>query len=599
MKRITLAMMFVAAAAAVRAQTPPAPPVLPARPTPAPAPVARPMKPIDPMDLDEMRLRIDEMKLDRLDLEPARRALEEVRAHEFEITEASREMSRLAIEDMKLAQGRLFDKSALSALDVTPLPPMPPIPALAPMAVTPAVAGFGRVSEGFSLPHPQFFQGDPADSAYRYAYDVLVRGDYGRAAQLFRDVGQKYPKSAYQNDLPYWEAYARYKIGTTDELHTAVKLLEPRASKAIGSSSSSSSDTRVELANSPKAYREGPTYVYGFRRGTSDNDVLSLYIRLNSVLAQRGDRAAADVIAKASQAGVNTCDREEMNVRAEALNALMTMDPAAGMSRVKDVLAKKDECSIPLRQRAVFLLGRRGDGEAATLLGTTVKSDTSVSVRTDAISWLPKLQGDAGVAVLEDLLKTEQDERIQRAVVRALTSSDNAKARTSMRALIDRKDAPIGLRTEAISSFANDRATADDAAYLRNLYGRADNDRIKDAIIAALARIGGQENNDFILAVAKNTNEPSQLRSAAISRMMRSSMSVADIGKLYDAADSRNIRTQLVNQLERRQEPEAADKLFDIAKNSTDSQVKMQAFNALLRRKDDRTKQLLNEILKP
>jgi len=599
MKRITLAMMFVAAAAAVGAQTPPTPPVRPARPTPAPAPVARPAKPIDPMDLDEMRLRIDDMKLDQLDIESARRAMDEVRAHQFEITEANREMSRLALEDMKLAQGRLFDKSALGALDITPLPPMPAMPALAPMAVTPATPVFGRVSEGFALPRPQWIQGDPADSAYRYAYDVLVRGDYGRAAQLFRDVAQKYPKSAYQNDLPYWEAYSRYKVGTSDELHTAVKLLEPRASKLIGSSSSSSSDTRVELANSPKAYREGPTYVYGFRRGASDNDVLSLYVRINSVLAQRGDRAAADVIAKASQAGVNTCDREGMGVRAEALNALMTMDPNSALPHIKDVLGKKDECSVPLRQRAVFLLGRRGDGEAATLLGLAAKSDPSVSVRSDAISWLPKLQGDAGVAVLEDLLKTEQDESIQRSVVRTLTASDNAKARASMRSLIDRKDAPLNLRIEAINSFSNDRATADDAAYLRGLYGRADNDRIKDAIIGALARIGGQENNDFILGIAKNTNEPSQLRSAAISRMMRSSMSVADIGKLYDAADSRNIRTQLVNQLDRRQEPEAADKLFDIAKNSTDSQVKMQAFNALLRRKDDRTKQLLNEILKP
>ena len=339
-------------------------------------------------------------------------------------------------------------------------------------------------------------------------------------------------------------------------------------------------------------------FIYG-RRGAGDNEVLSLYVRVNSVLAQRGDRAAADVIAKAAQAGVNTCDREEQGLRAEALNTLSQMDPAGALPQIKNILAKRDDCSSELRRRAVFILGRRGDAEAATLLGVTAKSDTSISVRSDAITWLPKLQGDAGVAVLEDLLKTEQDENIQRAIVRTLTSSDNAKARTSMRALIDRKDASLSLRVEAISSFSNERATADDATYLRNLYGRADNDRIKDAIIGALARIGGQENDQFILAIVKNQNEPSQLRSAAISRMMRSSMSVADIGKLYDVADSRNIRVQLVNQLDRRQETDAtaADKLFDIAKNSTDSQVKLQAFNALMRRKDERTKQLLNDFI--
>ena len=70
------------------------------------------------------------------------------------------------------------------------------------------------------------------------------------------------------------------------------------------------------------------------------------------------------------------------------------------------------------------------------------------------------------------MLRTEQDEHIQRAAVRALTSSDNPRARSSMRALIDRKDAPINLRIEAINSFNSERATTDDAAYLRGLYAQ-------------------------------------------------------------------------------------------------------------------------------
>jgi HEAT repeat protein len=252
---------------------------------------------------------------------------------------------------------------------------------------------------------------------------------------------------------------------------------------------------------------------------------------------------------------------------------------------------------VSLRRRAVFMLGRRGDSEAATLLGVTAKTDPSVSVRSDAITWLPKLQGDAGVAVLEDLLRTEQDENIQRSVVHTLVASDNAKARSSMRTLIERKDAALNLRIEAINSYNNDRTTADDAAFLRNFYSRADNDRLKEAVVGALGRIGGPENDAFVLNIIKNTNEPSSVRSQAISRMMGKNMSIADIGRLYDAADARNIRMQLVNLLDRRQEPEAADKLYDVAKNSTDQQVRTQAFNALLRRKDERTKQLLNDIL--
>jgi hypothetical protein len=428
------------------------------------------------------------------------------------------------------------------------------------MDARPAIAPFGgRLSDGPPVARPQFIQGDPADSAYRFAQDVLNRGDYGRAAQLFRDIAAKYPKSAYQNDLPYYEAYARYKIGTTDELHSAVKLLEPRASKLIGSTPPSPNGSTTVFAS-----RGGPEFYYG-KRGASDNEFVNLYIRVNSVLAQRGDRAAADVVAKAAQAGANTCDREDMDMRAEALGALSQMDPAAALPQVKKVLEKKDECSVSLRRRAVFMLGRRGDAEAATLLGTTAKSDPSVSVRGDAISWLPKLQGDAGVAALEDLLRTEQDENIQRSVVHTLVASDNAKARTSMRALIERKDAPINLRLEAINSYNNDRATTEDAAYLRGLYARTDNDRIKEAIVSALGRIGGPENDAFVLGIVRNTNEPSGVRAQAISRMMRGNIPIADLGKLYDASESYNIRQQIVSQLDRRPETEAADKLYDIA----------------------------------
>jgi HEAT repeat protein len=246
----------------------------------------------------------------------------------------------------------------------------------------------------------------------------------------------------------------------------------------------------------------------------------------------------------------------------------------------------------------VFMLGRRGDAESTTLLMTVAKSDPNASVRSEAISFLGRMPGDAGLNALEEMLRTEQDERIQRAVVRALTSSENPKARAGMRSLIDRKDAPITLRVEAINSLNNDRATADDAAYLRNLYSKADNDRLKEAIINAVARMGGAENDQFILNIARNTNESSQLRSTAISRYFRSSTgSVADIGKLYDSADNYNLRSQIINVLANRKEPEATDKLIDIVKNSTVVSLRTQAINALARKNDSRTIQLLNDLL--
>ncbi|HEV8234327.1 MAG TPA: HEAT repeat domain-containing protein [Gemmatimonadaceae bacterium] len=274
------------------------------------------------------------------------------------------------------------------------------------------------------------------------------------------------------------------------------------------------------------------------------------------------------------------------------------MDPAAANPILRRVLDKKDECTASLRRSAVFMLGRRGDAESSALLMTVAKSDPNASVRSEAISFLARVPGDAGLNALEEMLRTEQDERIQRAVVRALMSSDNQKARASMRALIDRKDAPVALRIEAISSFNNDRATADDAAYLRGLYAKAESDRLKEAIISSVSRMGGAENDQFVLSIARNPNESSQLRGSALSRYFRSSTgSVADLVKLYDSADNYNMRSQIINVLANRKEPEATDKLVDIVKNSTVSQLRMQAINGLSRKNDPRTVQLLNEIL--
>jgi HEAT repeat protein len=423
------------------------------------------------------------------------------------------------------------------------------------------------------------FQGDPADSLYRVAHDLLARGEYGRSAQLFREIGEKYPKSRYAEELPYNEAFARYRIGTTRELETASRLLEPRAKKLLGT---------VAASRSPSDERR-------FGR-TREGDVVGLYIRVNRVLAQRGNSDAANVVKGAAQSNANSCDGEDVDFNLEAISALSQMDLAQALPIIKHVLNKPNDCNVELRRRALFVLGRSGDAEAATILASTAKSDPSAAVRAAAVNWLPKLMGDAGVTALEDVLRTEQDERIQSAAVRTLASSDNPRARKAIRTFIDRKDAPLNLRREAIRSITIERATSDDAAYLRELYARAGNDELKQAIVGAASRIPGKETEDWILSIAKNPNEPSAVRGDAIGVVMRSG-TVADWIALYDAAQSFDVRSRIVTALENRKEAEAADKLVDIAKTSTVPSLRLQAIRALTRRKDARVPQLLDEIM--
>src|SRR6185436_14931078 len=105
---------------------------------------------------------------------------------------------------------------------------------------------------------------------------------------------QKYPKSRYQDDLPYNEAFARYRIGTARELETAAHLLEPRAKKLLGV---------VPASNDAPEMSRG-------RIRASEREVVGLYIRVNQALALRGNGDAARIVADAAAPRANSCDGE-------------------------------------------------------------------------------------------------------------------------------------------------------------------------------------------------------------------------------------------------------------------------------------------------
>lgn len=423
---------------------------------------------------------------------------------------------------------------------------------------------------------------DPADSLYRVAHDLLARGEYGRSAQLFKDIGDKYPKSRYVDELTYNEAFARYRIGTTKELETASRLLEPRAKNLIGASAMSNATNESRGAARARPGEAG---------------VAGLYIQVNKVLAQRGNSDAANVIKVASERRPGTvCDADDADVGLDVMGAVSLMEPSQAMPLLKRVLNRTDPCNANLRKNAVFMLGRVGDADAAATIAAVAKSDPSPSVRAEAINWLPKLMGDAGVSTLEGVLRTEQDERIQRAVVRALASSDNQRARTAVRTLIDRRDAPLTQRVDAVSAIAGQRTSAEDGAYLRELYTRSDNEEMKQAIVGAIARTNGPGADEWMLNVAKNADESGSVRSTAIGYVVKSGK-LADWIVLYDGAQSLSVRSRIISALENRKEPDAADKLVDIAKTSTVGSLRLQALNALIRRKDPRVTQLLDEIV--
>jgi len=98
----------------------------------------------------------------------------------------------------------------------------------------------------------------------------------------------------------------------------------------------------------------------------------------------------------------------------------------------------------------------------------------------------------------------------------------------------------------------------------------------------------------------RNKDESVRSRREALSRLRAASLSVDDLGKLFDSLSERDLRSAVVNQLASREEPAALDKLIEIIKSGTDPQIRREAISALARRKDPRaTKLLLDLVEKP
>jgi len=570
---------------------PPSPEVKPVQPTPAPKAKRAPLLPkvwrSDLLDLEDRLDALKDMDFNLITPIPPIPPIEMPDMEfDFDLAPAALAMDRVweSMPDVDFD----FEMPTVPPMpDMTPMPEMAPLPPMEPMMaplggmelapIAPAIAfskdAFARV-QGLSPferqfggitnnPPESYSQSDPADSLYRLAREALNRGEYRRAAELFGDITQKFPNSAYAADARYWKAFALYRIGGSSDLRTALATLQ---------------DTGAN-----------------YRLASLKTDAPVLATRIRAALAAQGDGDARKALNQAATQPGASCDREDLAVRVEALNSLGQTDPESTTPILARLLARRDDCSATLRRAAVYILGRRTDDEARNLVMGAARNDSDIRVRADALRFLAAMPGDQPVATIEEMARTPGNEQLQRAAIEALGRSDNPRARQSLRNIIERNDIPENLRMTALSSV--DAEHTPDNAYIRSIYPKLESTRLKAAAVRAAARIGGNDNDQWLLSIVRNQNEPSEVRASALRYAGRSTIPIADLTKMYDVADSRQLREQLIALYSRREEPQATDKLLEIARNGTDPDMRRYAISALSRKNDPRTKKLLLEII--
>ncbi len=422
------------------------------------------------------------------------------------------------------------------------------------------------------IPPEPWVKSDPADSLYRLAREAMSRGDYKRAAELFHRIPERFPQSAYASQAIYYEAYSLYRSGGDDDLSAARDRLNQLKQR----------DAKV---------------------WKSDGAVL--LTRVCGELAKRGDEAcAADSERNAQkdppvQTGKSCPDEDEENDdRIAALNALLQMDADRAMPILQKVLARRDACSAGLRRKAVFLVSQKRTPETANILMNVARTDPDQEVREQAVFWLSQVPGDETAIALDSILRDPKtDPEIQEKAIFALSQHRGTRAGATLRAFAERSDVNSDLREKAIFWLGQNRSE-DNAQFLKDLYKKLDNDDLKEKVIFSLSQMGGADNYRWLMDIALDSKEDIELRKKALFWAGQGrTVDVADLVRLYDSMNDREMKEQLIFVYSQRREDAALDKLFQIGKNDPDRELRKKAIFWIGQSRSPRAAQYLQELI--
>jgi len=421
---------------------------------------------------------------------------------------------------------------------------------------------------------PAVFKQDAADSLYRAARDAMSRGDYNGAASLFQRIVAQYPNASVADESMYYQAFALYRVGGSEKLKAAKDVLAKLKTKY------------------PKF---------------ATSDAASLRTRICGELARQGDEACAAEVAEAarkvnpaspSTRASSDCPRDDDDdVRVEALNALLQMDAERAMPILRQVLERRDPCSVVLRRKAVFLVSQKRTTGTADLLLKTARTDPDSEVRQQAVFWLSQVPDERAVDMLEEILRNSKDEELQNKALFALSQHRSGRGSAILREFAGREGASRELRGQAIF-WLGQRASTENNDFLRSLYGRLNDDELKDKVLFSLSQRRGMGNEKWLMDIAVNSRETIELRKKALFWAGQSGVGIPEIIPLYARLTDREMKEQVIFVLSQRGNNSAAvDKLMDIARNERDSELRKKAIFWLGQSRDPRVQQFLLDMI--
>jgi HEAT repeat protein len=465
-----------------------------------------------------------------------------------------------------------------------------------------------------TVPPSAWAQTDPADSLYRAAREALNRGNYQRSAELFGRIRQTYPKSAYAADACYWEAFARYRLGGSDHLRHALAILDLQAKKypkaatrsdatvlatriqgelaRRGDASAAAAVTAQAEAAALATVAPGPPTAPAIARTPRTPTAPAVA----PVALARAEAAAQLSNAIARSVSNDECEDDEDDARVAALNAVLQMDQERAEPLLQKVLARRDSGSVCLRRKAVFIVSQKRTPRTESILLGSARNDPDEEVREQAVFWLSQVGSEAAVTALDSILQKSPTPQLQEKAIFALSQMDTPRARQIIRSYAMRNDAPAEVQEQAIF-WIGQRPSPENAAFLRDLYGKVRSEEAKEKVIFAIAQMKDPGNTRWLLDQAVDQATSLEVRKQALFWAGQSGASVADLATIYTRATDPEMKEQLLFTYSQSRDKAAVDKLIEIAKTEKDARLRSKAIFWLGQSSDPRAAKVLQDVL--
>jgi HEAT repeat protein len=297
---------------------------------------------------------------------------------------------------------------------------------------------------------------------------------------------------------------------------------------------------------------------------------------------------------------LGVASRADGRVGRDAIFAALLGDSVDATTRL---LAIGRDANRPLETRRAALSGlaRSGSAQLDAIGAALVQIATSESevqgIRTQALSVLAHLDHGAGIPQLIRLANGNMTSWIARESMRVLASSGDPRARDFLRSTAQRTDLPDDVLATAIRGLGRSYVTGQDANLLRSLYPRLTGDKSRDAVLSAIAQLGGSDNVQWLTGIVRNEQLGPEVRRRALAYLARAGAPTASLVALYDPLTDQQLRSELISIYARAADKSASDKLVWIAKNEQNPQLKRRAINALSRNSDPTIRQALADIV--